>query len=198
MNKQYRFLNYQVFLLLLLIFCVVSCDTAYSPKPMGYFRIDLPERQYRTFDSTYPYSFSYPVYSKIIPKTDSLSEPYWMNITFPQFKGTLYISYKPVNKNLPTYLEDARNMVMKHIPKANSIEEKIIHFPDSKVYGIFYDIRGNSAASPFQFFITDSTRHFLRGSLYFYTSPNNDSLEPVIEFLKKDIENLVKTVKWKP
>ena len=99
-----------------------------------------------------------------------------MDIVYPAFRGTLYLSYKPIENNLNQYLEDARSMVMKHIPKANSIDEHVLNNPKDKIYGVFYDIRGNNAASPFQFYITDSTSDFLRGALYFYTAPNNDSL----------------------
>lgn len=182
----------------LLLLCLLSsCDHDYTPKPRGYFRIDLPQKQYQVFDSTYPYSFSYPDYARIVPKTDSLSEPYWINIDFPRFKGTIYISYKKVNNNLLSYLEEARNMVMKHIPKANAIEERFLNNPEERVFGMFYDIGGSNAASPFQFFVTDSTEHFLRGALYFYAVPNNDSLKPVIDFLKKDIEVMIQRFKWK-
>lgn len=195
-NKMLRHVALPVSLAIIaLILC--SCENSYTPKPMGYFRIDFPPKHYRVFDSVYPYSFAYPDYARIVPKTDSLSEPYWINIDFPRFKGTLYLSYKPVSNNLEKYLEDARSMVMKHIPKANSIDEHILNNPKDRIFGMFYDIRGNDAASPFQFFVTDSTRHFLRGALYFYTTPNNDSLEPVINFLKKDIEVMVKTMRWK-
>jgi gliding motility-associated lipoprotein GldD len=174
-----------------------SCDNSYSPKPMGYFRIDCPKKEYKVLDSIYPYSFSYPSYASLVPKTDSMSEPYWIDLRFPQFKGTVYISYKAIDHNLPAYLEDARKMVMKHIPKANSIDEQLFSDPAHQVYGTFYDIRGNNAASPFQFYLTDSTRHFLRGALYFYTTPNNDSLQPVIDFLKEDLLYLAKTLRWK-
>ncbi len=173
-----------------------ACSSPDMPKPWGYFRIDLPEKQYTGFDSSYPYRFPYPAYARIVPKTDSLSEPYWINIHFPAFKGTVHLSYKPIRDNLPAYLEDARAMVMKHIPKADAIGETIINRPGDKVFGMLYDIRGSDAASPIQFFLTDSLHHFIRGALYFWVRPNNDSLHPVIEFLKQDIDTLIAGFHW--
>jgi gliding motility-associated lipoprotein GldD len=173
-----------------------SCDHNYVPKPRGYFRIDLPEKDYRLFDTTYPYAFEYPVYTNIFPDTRSTSEPYWINIEYPQFKGTIYISYKTISDNLVEYLEDSRSFVIKHIPKAESIEDSLIYRPEDRVYGLMYDIKGTGAASPCQFFVTDSSTHFLRGALYFRTTPNNDSLAPVIGFIREDILHLLATFQW--
>jgi gliding motility-associated lipoprotein GldD len=180
-----------------LIILATGCDNDYYPKPRGYFRIDLPEKSYVVFDTTFPYSFEFPVYAKIIPDTDPHAEPYWINIWFPQFKGTLHLSYKKINGNLTNYLEDTRTMVMKHIPKASSIDDKAYENPRKKVYGLTYTISGVAAASPYQFYLTDSTTNFIRGALYFNTTPNNDSLAPVIDFLKEDINHLIETFEWK-
>jgi len=188
MNKLARYLAIAV-----LIF-FISCEGNYYPKPRGYFRIDLPEKKYQKFDTTYPYTFEYPVYAKI---TTHFKEPYWINVVFPQFKGTLHVSYKPVENNLNKYLEDSRTMVMKHIPKANSIENKQYVDVKDKVYGLTYDISGTGAASPFQFYLTDSTKNFVRGALYFKVVPNNDSLAPVIDFLEQDIQHMIETFRWK-
>lgn len=184
-----------LFIIFLLIF--VSCQNDYYPKPKGYFRIDLPEKDYTTFDSDYPYTFEYPVYAKVLPDKHSQAEKYWINISYPQFKGTLYLSYKNVDGNLNKYLEDTRTMVMKHIPKASSIENKQYENHQSQVYGLTYSILGVAAASPFQFYLTDSVDHFVRGALYFSTVPNNDSLAPVINFLKEDINHMIETFEWK-
>jgi gliding motility-associated lipoprotein GldD len=174
-----------------------GCREDYTPKPRGYFRIDLPEKQYTRFDTTYPYSFEYPVYAKVVPDTRATSEPYWINVDFPQFNGRIHISYKPVKNNLATYLEDARTFVVKHIPKADAIDDSLIYRPEDRVYGLVYYIEGSQAASPCQFFVTDSTAHFLRGALYFNVTPNNDSLAPVIAFISEDIRHMLKTFRWK-
>jgi len=192
-------LNFFRFVVLIpvLSLMVLSCQQNQTPKPRGYFRIALPERQYVPFDSTFPYRFERPVYTTITPDTYAPDQPYWINLTFPRFKATLYISYKPINGNLSTYLEDSYAMVIKHIPKADAINTHQVVDPQRKVYGLIYELEGNGAASPYQFFLTDSTTNFLRGSLYFNTVPNNDSLEPVIRFIEKDIEHLIQTLHWK-
>jgi gliding motility-associated lipoprotein GldD len=174
-----------------------GCKNDYYPKPKGYFRIDLPEKVYTKFDSTYPFSFEYPVYANVLPDKQPQAEKYWINIIYPQFKGTFYLSYKNVDGNLNKYLEDTRTMVMKHIPKASSIENQQYENDISRVYGLTYTILGVAAASPYQFYLTDSTTHFVRGALYFNTVPNNDSLAPVIDFLKEDIIHMIETFEWK-
>lgn len=184
-------------LLIMFLFLFHSCRQDYSPKPRGYFRIDLPEREYLIFDTNYPYTFEYPSYARIVPDLRPSSEPYWINIEFPQFRGTLFISYKSVSGNLVEYLEDSRTFVMKHIPKASAIEDSMIYRPEDRVFGLIYDIEGSGAASPLQFFVTDSASHFLRGALYFNTSPNNDSLAPVIGFVREDILKMLDTFHWK-
>jgi len=188
-------IKYPVILLLFIL--LAACQETYTPKPRGYFRIDLPEKEYVPFDTTYPYSFEYPSYAIIVPDQDPGSEPYWMNIRFPGFNGTLHISYKTINGNLAEYLDDSRTFVLKHIPKADAISDSLVLRPEAMVYGLIYDIEGNAAASPCQFYVTDSTMHFLRGALYFDFQPNNDSLAPVIEFVRKDIEHLISTLSWK-
>lgn len=180
-----------------LLILIYSCTSDYYPKPNGYFRIDLPEKKYTVFDSAYPYTFEIPVYSMITADTDPMAERYWINIEFPQFKGKVHLSYKQIDGNLNQYLEDTRTMVMKHIPKASAIENKVYENPVRKVYGLTYTISGTAAASPYQFYLTDSTKNFVRGALYFNTTPNNDSLAPVIEFLKEDVNHLIETFEWK-
>jgi gliding motility-associated lipoprotein GldD len=184
-------------LIFLLVLILAGCEHEYTPKPRGYFRIDLPEKQYARFDTTYPYSFEYPAYSRIIFDTRPTSEPFWINIDYPQFKGRIHISYKPVKGNLVEYLEDARTFVVKHIPKADAIDDSLIYSPDERVFGLIYYIGGAGAASPCQFFLTDSSSHFLRGALYFNVTPNNDSLAPVIQFIEADIRHMIATFRWK-
>ena len=186
------------FFLIVLFFPIIfsSCDQPASPKPHGYFRIDLPEKIYSRFDTTFPYSFEYPSYSFITSDPHSPLEKYWININFPAFKATVHLSYKVVDRNLATYLEDAHTLVFKHISKADAIYDSLIVDTARNLYGITYQIEGSGAASPYQFFLTDSTSHFVRGALYFNTVPNNDSLEPVIKFIEKDIVHLIGTFNW--
>ena len=189
--------NNLTILIILFLIVLIGCKNDYYPKPKGYFRIDLLEKEYIKFDSTLPYSFEYPVYARVLPDKHAQAEKYWINISYPQFNGTLYLSYKSVDGNLNKYLEDTRTMVMKHISKASSIENQQYENDISKVYGLTYTISGVAAASPYQFYLTDSTDHFVRGALYFNTVPNNDSLAPVIAFLKEDIQHMIETFEWK-
>ena len=189
--------------LLLLVNCIlltvfVSCDDkTYQPKPKGYFRIDLPEKEYVSLDSMKYYSFEYPVYSKITPDYLSPEEKEWVNVEFPSFKGTIHISYKNVDNNIEKYLEDSYYMMTKHISRAMGIRDSVVANPERKVYGLIYFLEGEGVASPLQFYLTDSVNHFLRGSLYFNVKTNNDSLAPVIDFITDDIRHLIETVKWK-
>ncbi len=167
-----------------------------SPKPRGYFRIAFPEKSYKPYDSLCPFRFEVPAYSEVVPNRQKNAEPCWQNIEFKRFKATLYMSYKAVNKNLPKYLDDAHEFANRHQIKANGLEQIAIVRDSAKVYGLLFDISGNTASSV-QFYLTDSTNHFLRGSLYFNCTPNADSLKKVIDFLKQDILHLINTTSWK-
>lgn len=186
--------------LFLLLLCGVvglaSCDQEYTPKPRGYMRIALPEKEYKLIETGCPYSFEIATYSVFKPDTRPQSDSCWFNIDYPQFKAQLYFSYLPIKGNLAAYLEDSRELTNKHISKASGIEETLIIKDDTHVYGMLYTVEGSRAASPLQFHLTDSANHFLRGALYFNVSPNNDSLAPVIDFLKDDILHLIETLNW--
>lgn len=189
-----------IFLCCLLLSC--GPDT-YTPKPRGYYEIALPQRAYQPFDKPeYPYSFDYPVYGKIIKDTvyfDGKTEnPYWINLDFPTLGGRIYISYKEIKPSQPLekLLEDSYKLSYYHDKKADYINDPNFSNATNHVYGVFYNIGGN-AASSYQFYATDSVKHFLRGSLYFDVSPNADSLKPVNNFLKKDMEHMLSTLKWK-
>jgi len=185
-------------LLAVIIIVLYSCGgNDYVPKPRGYFRIDFPDKKYRSFDSTCPFVFDYPVYSRIVPDPDPKAEPCWINLEFPRFKGTLHLSYKIVKNNLYQYFEDAHTFVTKHIPKADAINPIPVSYDSNRVWGLIYDIEGTGVASTYQFCVTDSAKNFLRGALYFDVVPNNDSLSPVLDFIKKDIDHLVATLRWK-
>lgn len=178
---------------------LAACQNNYSPKPRGFFRIHLPEKEYVVFDAGFPYAFEHPVYGEFVPDQRATAEPYWGDLVFPDFKGALHLSYKAVNneKDLAGFFEDARSFAQKHIPKATAITEELIRDDQRRVYGMLYEIKGAEAASTLQFYVTDSLDHFLRGALYFNVSPNNDSLAPVIRFLEEDIRHMIGTLNWK-
>lgn len=183
-------------LLSLSLFLAFSCKKEYIPKPRGYFRISFPEKIYTKLDSlVLPYLFEIPVYSKIVPDNEQQAEPFWINLQTPQHKSELHLSYKKVDNNLPKLTEDSRKLAYKHSIKADAINERIFINKEKKVYGTIYLIDGNSA-SPLQFYLTDSTKHFLRGALYIREVPNIDSIRPVIEFLTPDVIHLIETTEW--
>lgn len=195
MNKiiKTKYLLYFIFLGSFL----TSCDNeVYTPKPKGYFRIDLPEKNYTNSINDCPFTFQTPNYSVIEQDPRNPNNKCWFNINFPTLNASIYVSYKPINKDLSIFLEDSRTLAFKHTVKAIDIEQIPIIFPEKKVYGLVYDIKGD-AASEYQFHLTDSTHHFLRGSLYFNNAPNQDSIQPVLDFIKKDIEHLFETFEWK-
>lgn len=183
--------------LLTLTYCLLSCGKeSVVPKPRGYYRIDTEEKSYRIFDSVgFPYKFQYPVYATIVP-VEKKGEVYWLNLTFPAYNATVYLSYKPLRKNLSELTEDSHKLSYKHVIKADAITESVITRKDANVYGLLMEVDGD-AASPAQFYLTDSTANFLYGSLYFNTTPNADSLAPLITYIKQDIEQLIKTTEWK-
>lgn len=183
--------------IILIAGCLLAgCHSNETPKPRGYFRIDFPEKQYQVYDSICPFTFEYPVYGKIEKDMDKNAEPCFMNIEFAKYNSKVHLSYKEVNKNVAKFIDDAHVLAYKHTIKADAIDEKPILDKKRKVYGLLYEIKGN-AASSVQFYVTDSTKHFLRGSLYFNVVPNKDSLAPAIQFFRKDILHLIETLKWK-
>jgi gliding motility-associated lipoprotein GldD len=182
-------------IVLLVSFLVISCNETYTPKPRAYFRIEFPEKTYTRFENDGPCTFEIPKYSFIQKDTSKNAEDNWNNLVFPQLKGKLYLTYKELNNDLSKYMEDSRTLAYKHTIKADAITEQVFIDPEKRIYGILYEIKGN-AASPYQFFATDSTKHFLRGSLYFNVYPNKDSLAPVFDFIKPDIIHLIETIEW--
>lgn len=171
-------------------------DDTIAPKPRAYFRIAFPEKKYVMYDSACPFKFEIPAYSKMENDKNYRAEPCWLNLTFPKFHGTIHLSYKPVNNNIQEYLEDTYTLASKHQIKASGIEEQLVVKDSDKVYGLIYRIKGN-AASSVQFFLTDSVHHFIRGALYFNAAPNTDSITPVVEFIEKDIQQMITTFEWK-
>lgn len=178
-----------------------ACNSPFTPKPRGYFQVPFPEKKYQVFQGEgYPYTFEYPVYSSVVKDSTFFGEatenPWWVNIDFPQFQGKIYISYKQIGPNkFEKLLNDAFNLTNKHSQKAYSIDDSLIVTPNN-ITGMFFKVGGDVATS-YQFFLTDSTRHFLRGALYFEASPNQDSIAPVNEFVAADMRHLINTFRWK-
>lgn len=184
------------FLLPALLFFSACGEDESIPRPSGYFRIDLPEHTYTKYEADCPFSFEIPEYSTMTPAAAEVNQPCWLNLVFPKLKATLHLSYRKIEGNLSNLTEDSRNMAYKHTVKSSGIAETLYEDPQNRVFGLLYEINGN-AASPLQFHATDSTAHFLRGSLYFNSAPNADSLLPVSNFLKEDVRQLITSLRWK-
>jgi gliding motility-associated lipoprotein GldD len=189
-----------IFLILSIIFS--ACNSEYTYKRRGYFKIEFPSKKYEKFDqSGYPYTFEYPIYAKVVKDTTFFEakpeNPWWINIDFPQFSGRVHISYKEIGKNkLDSLINDAFQLSYKqHTYKASAIEDSAFVTPN-KIGGMYFRLAGNTATAN-QFFLTDSVKHFLRGALYFLATPNEDSISIVNNFLKQDLEHLINTLQWK-
>jgi gliding motility-associated lipoprotein GldD len=212
--------NRNLFYLLSLTIFVFACNSDYTSKKKGYFAISLPSHSYQTFDNTaFPYNFEYPTYGRISQDSTYFDEgpenKYWINVDFPDYNARLFLSYKKVGgKSLfklkqpdgsykdsfginqhQALVNDAFNLTNKNDVIASSIMDSVMETPN-KINGVFFTVGGN-AATAHQFFLTDTFNNFIRGALYFDASPNADSIKPVQEFLRKDIEHLINTFKWK-
>ncbi len=193
--------RFSFFFFLLLLFALISCKENPVHKPKGYFKIDFPKHEYQLFDKEgYPYSFEFPAYAKVVKDSTFFGEttenPWWINIEFPRFNGKIYVSYKDIGKNrLDTLLKHSFRLSDAHNSKASSKEDSVF-VTKNNIHGMLFELGGNVATSN-QFFVTDSTKHFLRGALYFDATPNEDSLKIVNDFLLEDMRHLISTFKWK-
>ena len=187
-----------LFLLIALLFTACHQNHDYSPKPRGFYRIVFPKKEYQQYDGGCPFTFLYPKYAVIVPDKSRGAQNCWLNMQFPQFRGTLHLSYEHIlsKKEFDELIEDAHKLSFKHTIKATSIDQGVIAFPDRKVYGIYYTVEGN-AASAVQFYLTDSTKNYIRGALYFNSEPKLDSIQPVLDFVKKDVDVMIKSFRWR-
>ncbi len=187
---------------LFVLLVMSSCGGTNVPKPRGYFRIDIPEAAYQTLAMSReagamretPYSFEYSAYAVAVPRQEP-GERYWVDIVYPQYNAQIHCSYKPVKGQLRMLSDDAQDFVYKHAGKATAIPEQGFVNEEERIFGVYYELQGNTA-SPVQFYLTDSTRHFFRGALYFNCAPNQDSLAPVIDFIREDVRHMMETFEW--
>lgn len=189
---QYYFISVPVLLLF------VACGTNYVPKPKGYNRIEMPEHAYQRLPDTFPYYFDYSRHATLENDSATNSEQYWININYPEHHASIEITYKTVNNDrerLRELLQDAYTLTSKHQIKAYSIDERVLRTPNNNV-AIVAELSGE-VPSQFQFYTTDSVNHFLRGALYFPVATKNDSLAPVIEYIKEDMVHMLNTLEWK-
>lgn len=225
-NSQYSILRrYSVtpaltFCILLLTFCFSFCNSTYTSKRKGYFKIDFPERKYVEFNkSDVPYTFEYPVYASIVKDStyfdNDPESPFWYNIDFPGFGGRIFLSYKEIGgkalykikqangvykdsfaiNKFDKMVTDAFNLTNKNQSVTTGIRDSLMHTANG-LTGIFFRVGGNAATAK-QFFLSDTTKNFIRGALYFAVTPNSDSIKPVQDFLQKDIDHLINTFRWR-
>lgn len=187
--KKYHFKAVVLVFLALVLFS--SCKKEVLPKPQSYLRLDYPMANYMHFENQCPFAFD--MNSKAVIKGE---KDCGFTITYSKMKATIYLTYKPVNNNLNKLLRDAQKLTFEHVIKADDILEQPYLNPEKKVYGMFYQVDGNAATNS-QFYLTDSTRHFITGSVYFYAKPNFDSIMPAASYIKNDMQHLMETLSWK-
>ena len=183
----------RISILLLIFVAFVSCKDDVLPKPKAFLSLEFPSAQYLETNLDCPYSFDYNSIAKIIsPKS---SAPCWINLNYPKLHASIFITYQEVNNNLDSLLMDSQKLPLQHTIKADYIEGDVYINPEHKAYGMFYSIDGD-AASQAQFYVTDSVKHFMTGSLYFNQKPNFDSIMPAASYIKSDIKRLMESIKW--
>lgn len=176
---------------------LTSCLQPWVPKPHAYFRIDFPQKEYVAYQGDCPFEFNQPYYSEVVPDQSRNAEPCWLNMNFIPYNATLHLTYKPIGEDFrfEDLQNDSRRFVMNHTIKAQEIMENPIHKTEEKVHGILYTLSGNTATS-LQFYVTDSSQHYLRGALYFNSHTNADSIAPVLNFLTEDVLELISSLRW--
>jgi gliding motility-associated lipoprotein GldD len=217
-NKTATLYTFYLFIFAFLL-SLTACNSTYTSKKTGYYKIDFPERKYTSFQTEgYPYNFEYPVYARVVKDSTYFDKdtqnPYWINIDFPRFGARIFLSYKAVGGkstykvkqangtykdslgiNVFDYMvKDAFELTNKNEPVASSMDDSLFHTSNG-VTGVFFRVGGNAATAR-QFFMSDTTKNFFRGALYFDVTPNADSLRPVLDFLQKDLDHLINTFKW--
>lgn len=189
MYKKFNYILGLTLIFTALIF--TSCKDDVLPKPASQLRLDYPEAEYAAFENHCPLTFQ--INSEAIIKED---KDCGFSITYPKMKATIYLTYKTVNGDIEKLLKDAQKLTYEHVIKADDILEQPYLNPEHKVYGMFYQVDGNAATNA-QFYVTDSIKHFVTGSVYFYAKPNFDSIMPAADYIKNDMQRMMETIKWK-
>lgn len=180
-----------LFAILLLLITITSCKDDAVPKPASQLRLDYPVAKYAQFSNHCPFEFE--INEDAVIKED---KDCGFSIHYPKMKATIYLTYKTVDNNINNLLRDAQKLTYEHVIKADDILEQPYINTDKKVYGMFYRVNGNAATNG-QFYATDSIKHFVTGSVYFYAKPKFDSIMPAASYVKNDMQRLMETIKWK-
>ena len=177
--------------LFFIVALLVSCSKDSQPKPYGELRLEYPNPQYKKFEACH-YGFDFSDFATI----SDAKKPCWYYIDYPKMKAKVFITYFPIKNDFLLHVKESEKMVYEHTIKASSIDTKSFTYPDRKVYGNFYELKGQTASN-IQFYITDSTKHYVTGNLYFNTRPKPDSLAPAVKYIKNDLLHLIDTFHWK-
>lgn len=177
--------------IILLAVVLVSCSKDYKPKPSGELRLEYPAPKYVDFSSPCSYSFQYSDFAEVTDAKNAC----WYYVSYPKMKAKVFLTYFPIKNDFALHVKESEKMVYEHTIKASSIDTKTFSYPEKKVYGNFYELKGQTASN-IQFFVTDSTNHYVTANLYFNTRPKPDSLAPAIEYIKKDMLHMIETFKW--
>lgn len=186
---------------LIALFVYAACDSGqtYAPKPTTYYRITLPDKSYQTYDTAaLGITFEYPTNSTVVMKKDIPSVK-WIDILYPEYNGVIFLSYKKLKTpaSLAMEVDTAYQLLKLHFQKSSGVEEQSYNNPEEKVFANTWRLKGQQVASTFQFWATDSVKNFVRGAVYINSTPNYDSLEPVINYIQDDARHILETLKWK-
>lgn len=206
-------------------FLLASCggNGEYTPKPQAYLRIDMPKHEYFLLDTmrtnpgdtmvfpngdtaialtgytkTFPFVFEA---NKCIEWTekDAPKGERWVDLMYPQWDGVVFLTYKHLHgrDDLRGQIDTSSRKLEMHYQFASGIDEQVFESDDHTVHAVRWHLKGSRVASTYQFYATDSVRHFLRGALYINRPPNNDSLAPMLEYMQRDIDHLIETLRWR-
>ena len=179
-----------ILLLLAALLIFIGCNEEPLPKPKAMLRLEYPNTEYSLLDTKY-FQFKKNLLSNFEQKNKNA-----LTLDYPTIKGSLFITYKEVDNNIDKLLMDAQRLSIEHSAKAEGILPHPFVNEEDKVYGMYFEVIGD-AASQAQFYVTDSTKHFITGSLYFYTKPNYDSIYPAASYLQNDIKKFMESLRWK-
>lgn len=177
------------------VLLLVGCGDDPIPKPKGYFRIDLPDTSYTSWTDSATFSADLPSYTRV-GKRSTQDAARWFDVRFAGQRATVHLTWSPVGDQLQSLIEDAHGFKNTHQAMAAKISSERILRPPSRVFGTVFNVEGD-VASPFVFYVTDSTSNFLYGALYFDARPNADSLAPVTKRIREDMLHMIATLEWR-
>lgn len=180
----------------LLLWLGACSEPEQLPRRHGFHRIELPaETQQIRFESeACPFTFSYPAGGRI---TRDRSDSCWADINFPRYELKWHMTCRPVGGAKLSYaemFEEHRRLIYKHAKKATDIRTGEFDIPAGRV--IVHEVYGNVGA-PAYYFVSDSNRqNVLTLTFYFQTALKNDSLAPVIDYMKAEVGRSLMSLQW--